>query len=72
MPAPKTPQPDHTNPATVDEALELIQKETTRGSKAESAASSAVYELVRVMEKHRAIRDGEDNNDTGICIRRRA
>ena len=71
MPAPKTPQPDHSEPFTLTEAAELAYRTTMRGSKEETAAVQSAYALFRVWEKHNKIRAGRHHNDTGTRIHRR-
>jgi hypothetical protein len=66
MPAPKTAQPDHTTPATIDDAISFA---CAHGSaRIRHAASVVVRDLILVMQQHSAIRVGLKPNDTGTSI----
>ena len=71
MPAPKTPQPDHSEPWTATEAAQFIERNTMKGSSVEGAATIVVRDLIKLWEKHGKIRAGRHHNDTGTRINRR-
>lgn len=69
MPAPKTPQPDHTTPARADPAIDFMKEQPTEG--AFLAAMEATYDMTRILANHNLIRAGRHHNDTGTRIPRR-
>ena len=69
MPAPKTPQPDHSTPACANPAIDFMKEQPTEGGF--MAAMEATYDLANLLSKHNLIRAGQHYNDTGTRIHRR-
>ena len=66
MPAPKTAQPDHTTPATIDDAVSFAHAHGSE--RVRRAATVIVRDLVLVMQQHTAIRLRLKPNNTGTSI----